>query len=700
MPWTFVFNPIAIPQLLIAIFLLAQGIIVLVQNRHSGFNRSFFLFEFAVFVWLFGMGLSYMSGDEATAFLFARIGFLGVTFIPITTYIFSVYYAGDDRQKIPAFIGLGATCIYSFFVGTPIFASGVYLYSWGYYIKLGPLGASALLLFLFFVPLFVRNFYLRYVSAPPHQKRWHLLALITGGLAFFAATDFLPSLGVSLPFPPLGFLFVGSLATLMGYFILRYRLIDVKIIAGRTVGYLLLTLILLFVYGSLFSLISLSEATADHLFLNAVFFIIALYGFTPLKEKSQRIVDELFAKEQIDFDKNVNNFTVDLRNLSDTKTLINELFNFLTEKIRLEDSAIFIFEPNAKRWAAYHSSSYAELGKPEYKDAELKAGDGQFIVRNPIPIDARGFANSSVMADPIINEGVKFLRDVNGLVAFPIIHRDLFLGFLIAGGRLSKKDFSKEEIGSLARLTASLAIAWENARAYDALIVSNKSRNDFVTIISHQLRTPLTNIKWITESLLADSEHISAEAKKFIKRINSSVEAMVSLIGQLLNAIHDAREKPGVFIEVKELVAVVESVIEEYEPIMNRKGIRLSRLFSEDLKPVYANKEYLQIVLATLIDNAIRYTGEKGSIKLSVIAKDGNMVKFEVSDSGIGIPEKEQARMFEKFFRADNAIRMVPDGTGLGLYYAKTLVESQGGTIWFRSIAGNGSTFYFTIPAA
>lgn len=695
--FTFTFNPVAIPQLLIAVFLLVQGVIVLAQNRRSNLNRSFFLFELAAFVWLFGMGFSYLSADETTALFFARVGFLGVIFIPITTYLFSVYYVGDTRQKPVAFAGLALTCIYSFFIGTKTLVAGVYLYSWGYYIKLGTLAVGALILFVLFVPFFIRNFYRRYLTAAKNQRRWHYLALVTGGLSFMAITDFLPGFGFALPFPPLGFFFVGSLATLMGYFMLRYRLIDVKIIVGRTVGHLLLTVILLLVYGSIFVLISPFEDDAKHLIFNAGLFVVALYGFIPLKEKSQRIVDELFAKERINFNKLVNDFTVDLRNLFDTATLLTGLFNFLTEKIRLESSAVYIFEPNAKRWAVYRSS-YREQGKPEYRDAVASSGSERFIVRNPAPIDALGFVNLPIETDPIIAEAREFLRETRGLFAFPIVHRGFFLGFLIVGGRLSKKDFSMEEIEVFGRLVASLAIAWENARAYQTIMAGNKSKNDFVTIISHQLRTPLTNIKWITESLLADTSALSAEASKFVKRIHFSAEAMVHLIGQLLNAVHDSKDQPGILIEPSELFAIVEGVATEYESIMERKGINFTRFFPENLKPIFANKEYLQIVLATLLDNAIRYTKEKGAVKLSVTMRDVKTVEFEVSDTGIGIPEAEQPSVFGKFFRANNAISAVPDGTGLGLFYAKTLVESQGGTIWFRSAERKGATFYFTIP--
>src|SRR3989344_514811 len=145
MGFTFDLNLFALPQLLIAVFLLAQGILVIAQNRDSGLNRSFFVFELAAFVWLFGMGLNYMASDQDTATFFSRIGFLGVMYIPVTTYLFSVYYLGAERQKTLAFLGLAATFLYSFFIGTEYMTTGVYEYTWGYYIRLGPLGIGGLI---------------------------------------------------------------------------------------------------------------------------------------------------------------------------------------------------------------------------------------------------------------------------------------------------------------------------------------------------------------------------------------------------------------------------------------------------------------------------------------------------------------------------------------------------------------------------
>jgi signal transduction histidine kinase len=704
MDFSFDLNLLALPHLLFAVFLLVQGILVLAQNRDSGLNRSFFIFELASFVWLFGMGLNYLASDNTTATFFSRIGFLGVAYIPASTYLFSVYYLGDERQKKAAFSGIIATFLYSLFIGTEYMATGVYEYPWGTYIELGPLGIGGLLLFLIFAPLFIRNFYLKYKETSTRharQGRWGYFALVTGALAFLAVTDFLPGFGVRLGVPPMGFLFVGTLATSMGYFILRYRLVDIEIVAGRGVGHFLMTALLLLGYGSIFVIVSPFEVTYEHIIFDAALFVAGLYLLSPLKERTQRVVDELFAKERLNFDRAISQFAAELRNLSDIATLTANLFIFLTEKLRIERSAVFLLESNEKQWTFFESASFG-AGAYRHRDTILTATDASSVSKMVRTIDTRGFADPELSGHPLLSEVLSIIQERKETLAFPLVLRGVFLGFLSIGPRLSQKDFTSIELAAFERLSSSLAIALENARAYETLQLSSKSKNDFVTIISHQLRTPLTNIKWVTETLLKSAAKLSPDARSLLERANKSAEAMVRLIGQLLDTVSGSREQSSVpFTPPEKLLRIVEDVANEYQLVMERKGINLTRLLPRELRvSVRANEVYLRAILSVLLDNAARYTPERGTVNLQISLQDDARLQFAITDNGIGVSEAEQGRVFEKFFRANNAISLVPDGTGLGLFYAKQLALAQGGEIWFRSKEGQGTTFYFTLPLA
>ncbi|KKT60872.1 MAG: PAS sensor protein [Candidatus Giovannonibacteria bacterium GW2011_GWA2_44_26] len=195
----------------------------------------------------------------------------------------------------------------------------------------------------------------------------------------------------------------------------------------------------------------------------------------------------------------------------------------------------------------------------------------------------------------------------------------------------------------------------------------DESRTSFISIASHQLRTPLTSIRWFVEMLLAgDAGPLSNDQKHFVSQIYESADRMIDLVNLLLQ------------------IARVEAGIE----------VKTSR---DPLPLIPMDQEVVWQVVQNLLTNAIRYSPKKGVISV-FIADKGNFLEYAVKDSGIGIPENQQSRVFEKFFRADNAIKEIPEGSGLGLALVKSLVEGWGGKVWFESKEGAGTIFYFTVP--
>ncbi len=227
-------------------------------------------------------------------------------------------------------------------------------------------------------------------------------------------------------------------------------------------------------------------------------------------------------------------------------------------------------------------------------------------------------------------------------------------------------------------------------------------KSEFVSVAAHQLRTPLAGIKWTLQSILEEEEEakIPEEVVEFIKRAYEANDRMINLVNDLLNV---TRIEEGRYVyepkkmEVKE---VMEPVIEAYEDAIKAKGLEFKIEEPEEKLPlVKVDEEKIRLVLQNFLDNAMKYTS-KGRVTLSLEASDdGEEVKFTVSDTGVGIPEDQQKRLFNKFFRAANVQRMDTEGSGLGLFIAKNIVEAHGGEVGFSSKAGEGSVFFFTLPA-
>ncbi len=226
-----------------------------------------------------------------------------------------------------------------------------------------------------------------------------------------------------------------------------------------------------------------------------------------------------------------------------------------------------------------------------------------------------------------------------------------------------------------------------------------RMKTEFVSLTAHQLRTPLSAIKWTLKMVLdGDLGKITKEQVEFLERTYNSNERMISLINDLLNV---TRIEEGRYL-YKPILAQFEDLVEEivnnYKPEIKRKNIKFQFEKPERKVPkVKIDMEKMRLAITNLLDNAIRYTLPKGKVTVSLKYEE-KKIKFSVEDFGIGIPKDQQKRLFTKFFRGANAIRIETEGSGLGLFLAKNIVEAHGGEIWFESEENKGSTFGFTLP--
>ncbi|KKP79463.1 MAG: hypothetical protein A2271_03995 [Candidatus Moranbacteria bacterium RIFOXYA12_FULL_35_19] len=226
----------------------------------------------------------------------------------------------------------------------------------------------------------------------------------------------------------------------------------------------------------------------------------------------------------------------------------------------------------------------------------------------------------------------------------------------------------------------------------------NKMKSEFVSIASHQLRTPLSAIKWETELLLTKfKKGLDKKQLKNIENIYSINQRMIRLVNDLLDVARIDQNRLILIKQKVDFLKIVEEVMEEIIPKAKLRNIEIEIDTKKELPMVVGDKEKVQIVVENLFDNAVKYTNSGGKIRVK-ISKNKQYLEFEIKDNGVGIPEEQIGRVFEKFFRSDNATRYQTEGTGLGLYIAKNIVEQLGGKIWFKSIENVGSVFSFSLP--
>lgn len=227
----------------------------------------------------------------------------------------------------------------------------------------------------------------------------------------------------------------------------------------------------------------------------------------------------------------------------------------------------------------------------------------------------------------------------------------------------------------------------------------DRAKTEFVSVASHQLRTPLAAIKWFLELMLGgDAGKITAKQKDFLSQITESTERMIDLVNALLNVSRIETGRIIIDPQPTDLIALTQKTITEISPIFEKRKQIFTFIKPEsDLSNINIDPKLIFEVIINLLSNASKYTPKKKSIKLS-IEKIDKEVLFKITDTGYGIPAHQQHRVFEKFFRGENIMKHAPEGTGLGLYIVKAIVESSGGRIWFDSGENRGTTFYFTLP--
>jgi signal transduction histidine kinase len=232
------------------------------------------------------------------------------------------------------------------------------------------------------------------------------------------------------------------------------------------------------------------------------------------------------------------------------------------------------------------------------------------------------------------------------------------------------------------------------------LMEIDQMKTEFVSVASHQLRTPLTAIKLFTEMLLDQGgKELTDEHKEYLESIYQSTERMVLLVNDLLSLSRLESGRLKVDPRTLDLREFVQNIIDEVKQVAKAKKVNIGLSCQKDLPPISIDPNLMRQVIHNLITNAIRYTAESKDPAVEVkITKPKNDFIVSIKDNGIGIPEPVQDRIFEKFYRADNAIKANTEGTGLGLYVSKMIVESSKGKIWFESEQGKGTQFFVAIP--
>ncbi len=355
----------------------------------------------------------------------------------------------------------------------------------------------------------------------------------------------------------------------------------------------------------------------------------------------------------------------------------------------------------------------------EHMEVSASVGMGEHPTEYRIPIDAirslrRAFREQAEIVFDGIEKipaeyrlppeyaGMTLFRSTN-FAALPLVARGRTVGLLVVDNRGSRKPIAPN-LEILRMFAADAAVAIENARLFQEirekgrqLEIASKHKSQFLANMSHELRTPLNAILGYTE-LILDSIYgeVADKVRDVMERIEKSGRHLLGLINDVLDLSKIEAGQLTLALTDYSLKDVVQTVITAVEALAAEKKLALKVAVSIDLPPGRGDERRLTQVLLNLVGNAIKFT-EAGEVRVQATASDGAFL-VSVADTGPGIAEADQQKIFEEFQQADSSSTRRKGGTGLGLSIAKRIIELHGGRIWVESSPGQGSTFCFTLP--
>ena len=224
-------------------------------------------------------------------------------------------------------------------------------------------------------------------------------------------------------------------------------------------------------------------------------------------------------------------------------------------------------------------------------------------------------------------------------------------------------------------------------------------QSDFITLASHQLRTPLSGMRWLLELMMHErTGPLNKKQKDYLEKIYISNDRMIALVNDLLEVTRLDQGDDKIYLQPTDLVQVIHGLVKEKENTVKTKQLKIRFTTEQEPFPmVKTDPNRIKQALGNILSNAISYTPNGGAINIELTVVDKN-VQCIVKDTGVGIPKDQQKNVFSKFFRGTNVLKFESVGTGLGLYITKAFIEGSGGKIWLTSEEDKGTSIYFTLP--
>lgn len=704
----------------IGIALIVLGLLALLKNSLLFLNRVFFLFVLFLACWIMA---NFYSNDLTLALNEALIAnhltlfFPGIALICIFIFIGTLsknrLYRRYKLWMSAAWTAVYATALTSMVIKSIAHQDHVYA------ITFGPLAS------LYFIALLLNIASIIYLlmAGIRHSRGVERARLLTIAWGIFGTVVVTVVTNVLLPLVAGSFTFtnfgpVSAIFIVAGLFysITHHQLLDIRSVVVRSLGYLLSIVALGAVYGMVAFLLVGGVIFKDNqislqqqLTFATIAALITLL-FQPMKQFFDHLTRRIFYKDGYDSQEFLNNFNKILVSSLGLESLLENSSSAIAENFKL--SKCFFVITKMRQAAKFKLFGLQKIAlsavEIELIDRQLQSSGGNVVI-------------TDLVEDRLALKALLAAKDIGLVARLEAQESHGVIGYLVLGIKKNGNPYNSQDTKLISIISQELIISIQNnlrfeeirnfnatleekieeatkqlRRTNDKLRKLDETKDDFISMASHQLRTPLTSVKgYVSMVLDGDAGKITDLQRKLLTQSFISSQRMVYLISDLLNV---SRLRTGKFIvepAPTNLSKMIEEEIDQLKETAKARNLELTFHKPEHFPVLMLDETKMRQVIMNFIDNAVYYTPSGGHITIN-LADRPQAIEFTVVDNGIGVPRHEQHHLFSKFFRAHNAKRARPDGTGLGLFMAKKVIIAQGGAIIFKSHEGRGSTFGFT----
>lgn len=703
----------AVIDITLAILLL---LLALFSSKNGGFkytiNRYFALFTVFVAIWIPANHISNNLASSQELAIFANYFVFSCSFGAMITLMEIVSILSGNKKTLLLKVLRSFSWPVMILAATPLVVMGVEKSEKVYAVQFGPLiGLYGLLL----ISMIIYTLYLIFkglktlhgeqrnrvkivglslmISLPSVLLLSFIMPSITGD---FSSTEF----GIT----PMVFI-VGGLY----YAVIRHSLFDIRLAAVRSLAYILSLATLIGVYFVLIYVASFyfSEFSFKNNILNFIMSILLVVMFQPIRKFFDTKTEAFFFRKEYRAD-----------------DVLNQLGEAIVQQHTVHGLAIKMLETLDQYLVPVYSLCIIDAG---HEDKVFQYGNITNEKAEKISKLAKKHNFKNQLVAQFNNYGAVHDKtnqndDIRIIAKMQVMDQDV--GLIVIGGKKNDKIFSQKDISLVSAASKELSIAFQNVNRLEEinrfnstlqekvdnatrklratntkLKMLDETKDDFMSMASHQLRTPLTSVKGYLSMLLeGDMGEVTPAQRKALEEAYGSSQRMVYLIGDFLNL---SRLRTGRFeLETSSVLlpTIIHQEIAQLRAIAHSRNVRLTYDSPIKFPSTIADETKIRQVMMNFIDNAIYYSKPDGGKVTVTLEVEKDDAVFTVVDSGIGVGEAEQSHLFTKFYRTPSARKARPDGTGVGLFMAKKVIDAHHGSIIFKSRENVGSTFGFRLP--